>query len=394
MTILFVTTDYIKRGKPTTGLPAYLYRVSQALLSMGHTPVILVTGRKESYVKRDGIEIYTCHTPEKIFKNECINYLYHSCMRAWFANKKVKKLVKDRNIDIIQFTSLNGLGLFYNGRVPAVLRLSSYAKTYFQTYATFDKKLVEVMSFIERLAAKRCDAIFAPCQITADAYGKDCHRRTYVIETPFVNDVVEYNESLYEKDLLGKKYFLFFGSLYIEKGILVIGEILEKLLEKYPEYYFVFAGKPMLINGKNAINIIKQCAGKHRNRVLIYDAMSHEKLYPIIKNAELVMLPSLMDNFPNACVEAMFFSRIVIGTDGASFEQLITDGKNGLLCKPGDSQSLWQKINYAMNMSDDEKRHMEQNAKKRIEKLKPEIAVKRLLGFYNRVIDALQSKKN
>ncbi len=47
-----------------------------------------------------------------------------------------------------------------------------------------------------------------------------------------------------------------------------------------------------------------------------------------------------MDNFPNACIEAMYFSKVVIGTDGASFEQLITHGKNGLLCRIGDSPDV------------------------------------------------------
>lgn len=390
MTILFVTPDYIQKGKPTTGLPAYLYRVSQALLSMGHIPVILLTGREESYRKKDGVEVYTISVPESLCKNQCVSYLYQSCMRAWYVNKKIKELVKNRKLDVIQFASLNGLAMFYTGKTPAVLRLSSYAKTAFQTYATYDKKLVKLMTFVEKRAAKRCNAVFAPSRITADAYGKDCHRKTYVIETPFVDDTKTYDNSLYDKELAGKKYFLFFGSLYIEKGILVIGDILEKVLEKYPEYYFVFVGKAMQINGKNAASVIKKCAGKHQSRVKIYDAMPHERLFPIIKNAELVILPSLMENFSNACVEAMYFSRRVIGTDGASFEQLITDGKNGLLCIPGDSKSLLNKIEYAMSMSEDEKRSMEELAKKRIELLKPEVAVKRLISFYNKVINAVR----
>lgn len=390
MTILFATTDYVKKGQPTTGLPAYLYRVSQALISMGHTPVILLTGREDSYKRKDGVEIYTISPPEKDFKEPCMNYLYRSFTRAWLVNKKIKEIVKKRTIDIIQFTSLNGLAMFYSGKVPAVLRLSSYTKTYYQTYATFDKKLVNVMSFVERISAKRCNALFAPCQITADAFGADCHRKTYVIETPFVNDVKKYDNSLYEKELKDKKYFLFFGSLYTEKGILVIGEILEELLDKYPEHYFVFAGRKMSINGKNAADIIKRCGGKHKNRVIVYDAMPHERLYPIIKNAELVTLPSLMDNFPNSCIEAMYFSKIVIGTDGASFEQLITDGKNGFLCKPGDAGSLMKKIDYAMSMSVEEKRRIQENARKRIALLKPETAVKELVAFYNKVINTIR----
>lgn len=392
MTIIFATTDYIKRGQPTTGLPAYLYRVSQALISMGHVPIIVVSGKEIPYTKRDGIEIYTIFVPGRDFGNSCINYIYRSVTCSWFINKKIKEIAKNRKIDIIQFTSLHGIGMFHTGKIPAVLRLSSYAKTYFGTYATFEKKLVRIMAYIERLAAKRCNAVFAPCQITADAYGKDCHRKVYVIETPFVNDIEKCDDSLYQKELKGKKYFLFFGSLYVEKGILVIGEILEEILEKYPEYYFVFAGKPMLINGKNAAAVIRECAGKHKNRVFVLGAVPHERLYPIIENADLVLLPSLMDNFPNACVEAMYFKKIVIGTNGASFEQLIRDGYNGFLCEIGNAKDLLKKIEIAVNLDHKTKTIIGERARQRIEKLQPEYVVQKLIKLYESVIRERNNK--
>ena len=47
MTILFATTDYVGSGKPMTGLPAYLYRVSRALSDMGHTPIIMTLGHHD-----------------------------------------------------------------------------------------------------------------------------------------------------------------------------------------------------------------------------------------------------------------------------------------------------------------------------------------------------------
>lgn len=392
MTIIFATTDYIKRGQPTTGLPAYLYRVSQALISMGHVPIIVVSGKEKPYTKRDGIEIYTTFVPGRDYGNSCINYIYRSVTCSWFINKKIKEIAKNRKIDIIQFTSLHGIGMFHTGKIPAVLRLSSYAKTYFGTYATFEKKLVRIMAYIERLAAKRCNAVFAPCQITADAFGKDCHRKVYVIETPFVNDVEKCDGSLYQKELKGKKYFLFFGSLYVEKGVLVIGEILEEILEKYPEYYFVFAGKPMLINGKNAATVIRERAGKHKNRVFVLGAVPHERLYPIIENADLVLLPSLMDNFPNACVEAMYFKKIVIGTNGASFEQLIRDGYNGFLCEIGNAKDLLKKIEIAVNLDHKTKTIIGERARQRIEKLQPEYVVQKLIKLYESVIRERNNK--
>ena len=53
------------------------------------------------------------------------------------------------------------------------------------------------------------------------------------------------------------KYILFFGSLYAEKGILVIAEILEKFWRENEEYYFVF-GNVWAIVGKNSAYILKK----------------------------------------------------------------------------------------------------------------------------------------
>ena len=59
MKILFVATDYPERGKPTTGFPNYIKRVSLALIQMGHKPLIVAAGAKDSYRTEQGIDIWT-----------------------------------------------------------------------------------------------------------------------------------------------------------------------------------------------------------------------------------------------------------------------------------------------------------------------------------------------
>lgn len=54
MNILFVSTDYPKRGKPTTGFPIYLYRVSLSLIQLGHKPVILAVGGLDGHRVEQG----------------------------------------------------------------------------------------------------------------------------------------------------------------------------------------------------------------------------------------------------------------------------------------------------------------------------------------------------
>lgn len=384
MNILFVATDYVRSGKPTTGFPAYMYRVSQALITMGHTPVILAIGKEEYHRSDNGVEVYSVYVPSISYGDECLNYIIYALKSAWIANRKIKELARKMKIDIIQFTSLRALGLFYRGKIPAVVRLSSYARISYQTYASIGRKQTEIMALLERMSTKGCRAVYAPCNATAVRFGADIHRKVYVLETPFINDVLKYDRCYADK-LEGKKYLLFFGILTVEKGVLLIAEILKNFLEKYKDYYFVLAGKAYLVGERNAVNVIKEAAGEYRDRVILYDPLPHEQLYPIIMGAELVVLPYLNDNLPNACLEAMSFGKIVVGIDGGSFEQVIVHGENGVLCRP-DAQDLLGKIEYAMALDDKTKAGIERNAKKRIEMLRPEISVKKLVHFYQAVI--------
>lgn len=386
MNVLFVTPEYPRNGQPTTGFPNYLYRVSLSLLRLGHKPVILSAGNRDSHRVEDGIEIWTVAVPHTDVKPQALSYAANALKIGYALNKKIGEIADKTQIDIIQFTSLYGLAFFYSGKIPAVLRLSSYARTAFVPGRTFPMAAIKVMSFFERASARRCSVIFSPCRKNAQIYGTDCGRNVKVIETPFVNDVREYDNGYFEEYLDGKKYVLFFGTMYIEKGIAVIADILERFLADNLDYYFVFIGEVCSINGESAAALLKRKAGSCSDRVIIGKALPHRQLYPVIKNADFVVLPSLMDNLSNACIEAMYFERVVIGTDGASFEQLITHGKNGLLCRIGDSRDLLDKMQEAVSMPDGEKIRMGKLAGRRIDRLKPEYAVRKLVRLYEHVI--------
>lgn len=387
MNILYVANSYVDRGIPKDGFPIYLYKVSHALKDLGHTPVIVYCSDRDSYRVEDGIKIYgvKCRVIKTAYS--WVNAFFASVCRSYYLNKRLRQLVKKENIDVIQFTSLNAMALLYHGKIPAVMRLSSYTKNQNPTFDTMDRHTIFMASLLEILAGKRCSAVFAPSNVTAKAYQKDFKKRTYVIETPYIQDVKAYDDSFYDAHLKGKKYILFFGRLYYVKGITVIAEILEKFLERHENYYFVFVGEALSVSGRSAADIIADGAGKCRKQVLFYKSLEHKKLYPVIQNSEFVVMPSIIDNLPNTCIEAMALSKVVIGTDGASFEQLIVDRESGLLCKIGDSGNLLEKMEFAAAMDVQEKLEMGKRAQESIAKLKPEIVVKKLVRFYEAVIE-------
>lgn len=179
---------------------------------------------------------------------------------------------------------------------------------------------------------------------------------------------------------------LYFGSVNPQKGVLVLAKAANKILERYRNYYIVIIGNDFIVNEKSVKDIMKkQIHEDFLDRFLLFPAMEHRRLYPFIKSAEVILQPSYMENLSNACMEAMAFGKIVIGTIGASYEQLITDGVNGFLIKRGSAADLYRSVCRAMDLTEAEKKRMGILAQKRIEKMKPEISIKKLLQYYNSI---------
>lgn len=386
MVILFVAPLYEAKGeRPKGGISMYLRRVTGALKDMGHTPVILTIGQRNRHYMENGVEVYFVRCPFIHLGRKGLESVCNILVKNVLVNRKIKELVKERRIDIIQFASIWGLSAGYYGKTPAVMRLSIYSKVYKEFKD--NKTDMTIQALFERIAARRCNAVFAPSRVIADAFSKDVHRKVLVIESPFWNENTECNNAVYQERLGEKKYFLFFGRMVVDKGIFVIAECLEAFLRQNPEYYFVCCGIAEAGGMKSPVRILKEASGEYRDRFIYMSSLPHDSLYPIIQHADFVIFPSLVDNFSNACLEAMHFERVVIGTDGTSYEQLIDDGRSGLLCRPNDANDLLAKMNRAASMSRVQKEKMGHYARKRVDRLAPEFVVRKLLRYYRYIME-------
>jgi glycosyltransferase involved in cell wall biosynthesis len=78
--------------------------------------------------------------------------------------------------------------------------------------------------------------------------------------------------------------------------------------------------------------------------------------------------------------------KIVIGTERSSFEQLIEDRISGFLCERESPESNFSALKEALQMTEQEKQKMGEEAKKQIERLHPEEIYKNYLEYYEKVI--------
>lgn len=386
MHIVFMTTDFIDIEGPTSGLPQYLFRTSKALIGMGNKVSVVACSNRTVEYQFYGINVYKVRRPIiKTYDNQRKDVTVQCLRDGFILNIKLSELFQKEKIDIIQYTSLCGLAYFHNISVPAVTRLSSYAV---MVPLDGQEDILAGRAEMERAAVYKSDAVFGPSFVVAKKVSEDTGVNVDVIESPFLMNEGEDDLSVFNECFSGKNYILFYGTLIKYKGLCEIADAAHDILSKYADLHIGIIGD----GDYRLVDLIKHNAGEDSNRIIYHSAIGFSVLKPIIKNAVAVMLPSLMENLSNACIECMALGQIVIGTRGASFDQLIDDGQSGFLCEIGDHVSLAAAVDKVMALSVDERELIQSNARKRAETLSPDVVVKQLLEYYKKVIREYKQK--
>lgn len=383
MNILLVTGDFAHSRHDTAlgGMARAVYRHAYELQKRGNRVRVLSGGREEKKWFYQGIEVYTINADftETASGFETVKMILN---REVVFQKKITELHKREQIDIIQYTGWFGVGLFHYSKIPAVMRTSSYSKQQLNGNYSFFKQ--HIFSFFEKAALHRMNAVFAPSNIMAQAIMKDIKKKVWVLETPYIFPEIVEDRTVADTQLKAKKYLLFVGRMTKDKGIYEIKDILNPLLGKYSDLYFAFAGNSP---DKDMMKKIKMAAGQYSDRVIFLGHLQQELLFPVIREAQAVVMPSRQDNFPNACAEAMSVGQIVIGTDGSSLEQFIAHGKNGFLCEIGNSKSLIKTTSTVLALSLEERKQISESAIERITELDVDEYTKKLVRLYRKIIN-------
>lgn len=408
MRVALVTSEFVTEFLFDGGLANYVYRAARTLMLLGHDVRIITSAGQTERIMHDGIPVERVAVQdERDWKmprwykraNKCTGKRYEmaitSLWQSAVLNRAVRELHRERPFDIVQYAHLAGVGFFRPRGVPAVVRLSSSTRLCNEKGGYgLRTSHVQQQEWIERRALLRADSIFGPSHRIAKLLADGLKRKIEVIESPFFLDVDHLDDSMFQLYLAGRKYLLFFGSLCHIKGVGVITLMIHRLLDRRRDIHFAFVGKEVPgQQGGALMDRMRRNAGEYSDRVIHIPSLRHPQLYPIIQGAHAVILPSRVDNFPNACIEAMAFGRVVIGTLGNGFEQLIHDGRSGFLCRVDDPDHLLEVTECMLRMTEDERLTMGTHAAERINDLAPEKVGRELISFYERVIGAKNEKK-
>jgi len=140
----------------------------------------------------------------------------------------------------------------------------------------------------------------------------------------------------------------FIGRLEKRKGFLVLVEALRLLECSGQGIPFVFIGHPHPYPGKSMT--MQDWALRRLKQHHLYRFTGHlprDQVAENLANIDFVVLPSLWENFPYTCLEAMGQEKVVLGSSQGGMADMIENGVDGLLLNnPSSHRELADRLLY------------------------------------------------
>lgn len=126
-----------------------------------------------------------------------------------------------------------------------------------------------------------------------------------------------------------------------------------------------------------------------QNEVFLTDKKPFSEVQQIMKNADLLLLPSVEEGVANVILEAMQLGTIVLSTNCGGMEEVIENGENGFIVPIRDSKKMANSIIEISNLNQDEKNTIIEKAKETIKRQHTEEKmIEEMYDLYKSVINA------
>jgi glycosyltransferase involved in cell wall biosynthesis len=196
----------------------------------------------------------------------------------------------------------------------------------------------------EKIAIARSTAVYAPCldlvrrcqtlfslpQIPVKVFGYPLDLDLFAPHAPSPGD--------------GSVRLLFLGRFEQRKGIETIVGALPQIVARRPDAKLTMVGRdtpnmPGYSSGREYIERSLERAGCLAN-VEFRDYVPLEGLPRIFHEHDIVWVPSLYDNYPIVCLEAMACGKPVVVADSGGLPEMVKDGVTGLVFETGNADAL------------------------------------------------------
>ncbi|HVT45802.1 MAG TPA: glycosyltransferase family 4 protein [Thermoanaerobaculia bacterium] len=191
-----------------------------------------------------------------------------------------------------------------------------------------------LLTRLERRAAARSDLVYAHSRYIADHLRQNHGIPAMLIRPPAFLE----RAAISRLEGIPPRYLIHYGGIGPPKGSDLLARALLLAWESEPELTMVWAGKEH--RGEPLIRQYRELWGERARRVIWLGEVRKTSMYELVSRAVATVIPTRCDNLPNTAIESLLFGVPVIGSDGASIDEVVEPGLNGELVAIGDVEAL------------------------------------------------------
>jgi glycogen synthase len=354
MRIAFLTTEYPSSERPDGGLASHVQRTARALVRRGHEVSVISFSSQERRWNDGGVDVAELTYP-RIPAPLHRFALTLPLLQALSSRKAVRALLAEhrtRPFDVIEATNYFSPALMLSwtsrGRkVALITRLSTYTPLW-RSHHDIGTAISDRLELMQLRAA---DAVFAPSRLIAELAA----RRTGVAVTvvrppPPLAPLSEDSSFIGEYGLEAHSFLLFVGRISRMKGIDLLLEAMPDLLERFPRLRLVIVGRDEGGAGQPIDRCVRERFAEWPHRVIHHKTLDRSRLWPLLRNARGVVVPSRVDNYPNVASEAISLGTPVVASRNSSLDEIVRDNENGTLFENGSAVDLRERLEWLIRL--------------------------------------------
>ena len=144
-----------------------------------------------------------------------------------------------------------------------------------------------------------------------------------------------------------RKIILYVGHFGPRKGLPILLDAMSLVLRSAPDAFLLAVGGiPEWLNADVSWDPLRETVRSRGldNSVRLLGPVQHQTLPAFYSAADVFVMPSHYEAFPKVVLEAMACEAPIVATKTGGIPEIVNDGTNGLLCQPGNSSDLADKI--------------------------------------------------
>lgn len=327
------------------GIGTYTWYQARALVKLGHEVHVLAGATEPTPLRieeHDGVLVhryrshgFTQHVVNLLNKRK-LWWTSNRVANAWNMYQAWKVLDRVHHFDVVEMPECGADGAMINHMTSAqtVVRFHSPSQL-IMPYYDVQPMDIRLCALVEKSGMLGAKAFTSCSKFLADAATSQLGIRKPVSVIPNGIDLELFDSA--DRVNIRRKFGLssqrpiifFSGRMEPRKGIHLCEAIAGSILERY-EVDFVFAGQD-LFNQMTEVLLPSLQKRKLKGAVHYLGKLNLTDVRSFLTQAEMFLLPSLWENCPYSCLEAMASGCAVVSSDQGGMPEMIQHEHNGLL---------------------------------------------------------------